>query len=126
MDRYITWIIVGSVFAVLAVIFGAFGAHGLKSKVSVEDLTIFETGVRYQMYHALGIILLGLLEMNPNLNISPLPFVFFVTGIIVFSGTLYLIPLTGLRWMGAITPIGGFALILGWVFLIYNIINSHY
>tara|TARA_Y100000996_G_scaffold381385_1_gene335841 strand:+ start:467 stop:847 length:381 start_codon:yes stop_codon:yes gene_type:complete len=126
MDRYITWIIVGSVFAALAVIFGAFGAHGLKSKVSVEDLTIFETGVRYQMYHALGIILLGLLAMNPNLNISPLPFIFFVTGIIVFSGTLYLIPLTGLRWMGAITPIGGFALILGWVFLIYNILNSNY
>ena len=126
MDRYITWIIVGSVFAALAVIFGAFGAHGLKSKVSVEDLTIFETGVRYQMYHALGIILLGLLAMNPNLNISPLPFIFFVTGIIVFSGTLYLIPLTGLLWMGAITPIGGFALILGWVFLIYNILNSNY
>ena len=126
MDRYITWIIVGSVFAALAVIFGAFGAHGLKSKVSVEDLTIFETGVRYQMYHALGIILLGLLAMNPNLNISPLPFIFFVTGISVFSGTLYLIPLTGLRWMGAITPIGGFALILGWFFLIYNILNSHY
>ena len=126
MDRYITWIIVGSVFAALAVIFGAFGAHGLKSKVSVEDLTIFETGVRYQMYHALGIILLGLLAMKPNLNISPLPFIFFVTGIIVFSGTLYLIPLTGLRWMGAITPIGGFALILGWVFLIYNILNSNY
>ena len=123
MDRYITWIIVGSVFAALAVIFGA---HGLKSKISVEDLTIFETGVRYQMYHALGIILLGLLAMNPNLNISPLPFIFFVTGIIVFSGTLYLIPLTGLRWMGAITPIGGFALILGWVFLIYNILNSNY
>ena len=117
MDRYITWIIVGSVFAALAVIFGAFGAHGLKSKVSAEDLVIFETGVRYQMYHALGLILLGLLAMNPNLNISPLPFIFFVTGIIVFSGTLYLIPLTGLRWMGAITPIGGFALILGWVFL---------
>ena len=126
MDRYITWIIVGSVFAALAVIFGAFGAHGLKSKVSVEDLTIFETGVRYQMYHALGIILLGLLAMNPNLNISPLPFIFFVTGIIVFSGTLYLIPLTGSRWMGAITPIGGLALILGWVFLIYNILNSNY
>ena len=79
MDRYITWIIVGSVFAALAVIFGAFGAHGLKSKVSVEDLTIFETGVRYQMYHALGIILLGLLAMSPNLNISPLPSVLFTT-----------------------------------------------
>ena len=80
MDRYITWIIVGSVFAALAVLFGAFGAHGLKSKVSAEDLVIFETGVRYQMYHSLGLILLGLLAMNPNLNISPLPFIFFVIG----------------------------------------------
>ena len=126
MDRYITWIIVGSVFAALAVLFGAFGAHGLKSKVSAEDLAFFETGVRYQMYHALGLILLGLLAMNPNLNISPLPFIFFVIGIIIFSGTLYLISLTGLHWLGAITPIGGFALILGWIFLIYNILNSHY
>ena len=117
-------LIIGGIYGTLAVVFGAFGAHGLKSKVSAEDLVIFETGVRYQMYHSLGLILLGLLAMNPNLNISPLPFIFFVIGIIIFSGTLYLIPLTGLRWLGAITPIGGTALIVGWILLIYNIIKA--
>ena len=126
MDRYTTWIIAGSFFAALAVIFGAFGAHGLKSKVSPEDLIIFETGVRYQMYHALGLVLLGLLGMSTSVSISQLPALFFVIGIIIFSGTLYLIPLTGIRWLGAITPIGGIAFIAGWFMLIYNILISRY
>ncbi|MFL3052126.1 MAG: DUF423 domain-containing protein [Candidatus Neomarinimicrobiota bacterium] len=126
MDRYTTWIIAGSFFAALAVIFGAFGAHGLKSKVSPEDLIIFETGVRYQMYHALGLVLLGLLGMITSFSISQLPALFFVIGIIIFSGTLYLIPLTGIRWLGAITPIGGIAFIAGWFMLIYNILISRY
>ena len=124
MDKYTTWIITGSIFAGLAVLFGAFGAHGLKSRVSPEDLVIFETGVRYQMYHALALIVLGLIAMNPAVNISSLPFVLFVLGIVIFSGTLYLIPLTGFRWLGAITPIGGTALIAGWMSLIYNLIRS--
>tara|TARA_B000000475_G_scaffold77730_1_gene62798 strand:+ start:4700 stop:5113 length:414 start_codon:yes stop_codon:yes gene_type:complete len=124
MDRYIIWIITGSIFAALAVLFGAFGAHGLKSRVSAEDLIIFETGVRYQMYHALALILLGLLAMNPNTAITNLTFGLFVAGILIFSGTLYLIPLTGLRWLGAITPIGGTTLIAGWISLIYNLIKS--
>ena len=126
MDRYTTWIIAGSFFAALAVIFGAFGAHGLKSKVSPEDLIIFETGVRYQMYHALGLVLLGLLGMSTSFSISQLPALFFVIGIIIFSVTLYLIPLTGIRWLGAITPIGGIAFIAGWFMLIYNILISRY
>ena len=126
MDRYTTWIIAGSFFAALAVILGAFGAHGLKSKVSPEDLIIFETGVRYQMYHALGLVLLGLLGMSTSFSISQLPALFFVIGIIIFSGTLYLIPLTGIRWLGAITPIGGIAFIAGWFMLIYNILISRY
>lgn len=124
MDRYTIWIITGSIFAALAVLFGAFGAHGLKSRISAEDLIIFETGVRYQMYHALALILLGLITMNPNTAITNLTFGLFVTGIFIFSGTLYLIPLTGLRWLGAITPIGGTALIAGWISLIYNLIKS--
>jgi uncharacterized membrane protein YgdD (TMEM256/DUF423 family) len=124
MDRYTIWIITGSIFAALAVLFGAFGAHGLKSRVSAEDLIIFETGVRYQMYHALALILLGLIAMNPNITITNLTFGLFVAGILIFSGTLYLIPLTGLRWLGAITPIGGTALIAGWISLIYNLIKS--
>ena len=124
MDKYTTWIITGSIFAALAVLFCAFGAHGLKSRVSAEDLVIFETGVRYQMYHALALLVLGLIAMNSAVNFSSLPFVLFVSGIVIFSGTLYLIPLTGLRWLGAITPIGGTALIAGWISLIYNLIRS--
>lgn len=124
MDRHITWIIFGSVLAALAVAIGAFGAHGLKSKVSSEDLVIFETGVRYQMYHSLGLILIGILGFHYPSNIIHLPAILFLIGIIIFSGTLYLIPLTGLRWFGAITPIGGTALIAGWIALVYNIIRS--
>ena len=124
MDRHITWIIIGSVLAALAVSIGAFGAHGLKSKVSSEDLVIFETGVRYQMYHSLGLILIGILGFHYPSNIIQLPAILFLIGIIIFSGTLYLIPLTGLRWFGAITPIGGTALIAGWIALVYNIIKS--
>ena len=124
MDRHITWIIIGSALAALAVSIGAFGAHGLKSKVSSEDLVIFETGVRYQMYHSLGLILIGILGFHFPSNIIQLPAALFIIGIIIFSGTLYLIPLTGLRWLGAITPIGGTALIAGWIALVYNIIKS--
>lgn len=124
MERHIIWIIIGSALAALAVTIGAFGAHGLKSRVSADDLVIFETGVRYQMYHSLALILLGLIGVNFQSNIVQLPAILFLAGIIIFSGTLYLIPLTGLRWFGAITPIGGTALILGWIVLIFNLIRS--
>tara|TARA_B100001250_G_C19624006_1_gene710705 strand:+ start:348 stop:722 length:375 start_codon:yes stop_codon:yes gene_type:complete len=124
MERHIIWIIIGSALAALAVAIGAFGAHGLKSRVSADDLVIFETGVRYQMYHSLALILLGLIGVNFQSNIVQLPAILFLAGIIIFSGTLYLIPLTGLRWFGAITPIGGTALILGWIVLIFNFIRS--
>ena len=123
MNRHITWIIVGACFACLAVILGAFAAHGLKSKITSEDLAIFETGVRYQMYHSLGLILLGLIGFQTAQDIVFFPALMFIIGIIIFSGTLYLIPLTGLRWLGAVTPIGGTTFILGWSFLIYNLIK---
>ena len=123
MDRHITWIVVGTCFACLAVILGAFAAHGLKSKISTEDLAIFETGVRYQMYHSLGLILLGLIGFQTAQDIVFFPALMFIIGIIIFSGTLYLIPMTGLRWLCAVTPIGGTAFILGWSFLIYNLIK---
>ena len=123
MERHILWIIIGSALAALAVAIGAFGAHGFKSRVSADDLIIFETGVRYQMYHSLALILLGLIGVNFQSNVVQLPAILFLVGIIIFSGTLYLIPLTGLRWLGAITPIGGTALILGWIMLIFNLIR---
>ena len=119
-----SWIVLGAFLAALAVILGAFGSHLLKIRLSSEDLSIFETGVRYHMFHALGLVKIGILGFHYPSNIIQLPAILFLIGIIIFSGTLYLIPLTGLRWLGAITTIGGTALIAGWIALVYNIIKS--
>ena len=118
------WIILGASLAGLAVILGAFGAHGLKNKLSPADLAIFETGVRYHMYHALGLILLGILGFHYSGNVIQLPAVLLSVGILIFSGSLYILVLTGIRWMGAITPIGGVAFIVGWVTLVFKILRT--
>ncbi len=115
------WIIIGAIFAGLSVLIGAFGAHGLKGKISIEDLVIFEVGVRYQMYHALALILLGLIGVSMSEKILILPGIFFCSGIIIFSGSLYLMVLINIRWLGAITPIGGALLIFGWLSLVLKI-----
>ncbi len=117
-------LIVGSLFAALSVLFGAFGAHVLKSRLSAEDLAIFETAVRYQMYHALGIMIMGVAGYYIPHNLISLPSYFMIFGTIIFSGTLYLIVYTNLRWMGAITPVGGLCLILGWLIFAYNIYRA--
>ena len=114
-------LIIGSVFAALSVLFGAFGAHGLKNKLSIEDLVIFETAVRYQMYHALGILLLGVTSFFLTEKLVSTPAYFLIFGVIVFSGSLFLLVFTNLRWFGAITPIGGLCLIIGWLLFAYNI-----
>ena len=114
-------LIIGSVFAALSVLFGAFGAHGLKNKLPKEDLVIFETAVRYQMYHALGILLLGLTSFFLTEKLVSTPAYFLIFGVIIFSGSLFLLVLTNLRWFGAITPIGGLCLIIGWLLFAYNI-----
>ena len=107
----------GSILAGIAVGLGAFGAHGLRGILSPEDLVTFETGVRYQMYHALA--LLGVAWAVTQWETSLLEWSgwLFVLGILVFSGSLYILVLTGQRWLGAVTPLGGLALILGWVLL---------
>ncbi len=114
-------IITGSVLAGLAVAFGAFGSHGLKSRISPQDLIIFETGVKYQMYHALGLVLMGILGFHFPEKTIQLPFTLMTLGILIFSGSLYILVVGGVRWMGAITPIGGFALISSWLLLAYNL-----
>ena len=118
------WIIAGATFLALAIILGAFGAHIIKSKVSPEDLAIFETGVRYQIYHALGLILIGLIGFHVHQNIIATPALMITTGIIIFSGSLYILVLTGVRWLGSITPIGGLLFIIGWVLLAINLIRN--
>ena len=114
-------LIIGLIFAAFAVLLGAFGAHFLKSRLSVEDLAIFETAVRYQMYHALGIVLIGVLGFHVPHNLILLPSYFMISGILIFSGTLFLLLYTNIRWFGAITPIGGTFLIIGWLYLAFNI-----
>ena len=114
-------LIIGSVFAALSVLLGAFGAHGLKNRLSIEDLAIFETAVRYQMYHALGILLMGLASIDLTEKLVSTPAYFLILGMIVFSGSLFLLVFTNLRWFGAITPIGGLCLIIGWLLFAYNI-----
>src|SRR5258705_10016084 len=94
------WTIVGAVLGFIAVGAGAFGAHGLKGVLTPERLETFEVAVRYQMYHALAILLAGLLGV-------PQAAWCFFAGVLIFSGSLYLLVATGERWLGAVTPIGG-------------------
>ena len=114
-------LIIGSLFAALSVLLGAFGAHGLKNRLSMEDLAIFETAVRYQMYHALGILLMGVASFYLTEKLVSIPAYFLILGIIIFSGSLFLLVFTNLKWFGAITPIGGLCLMIGWLLLAYNI-----
>lgn len=115
MDR--TFFIIGALAALLAVAAGAFGAHGLKERLSVEMLAIFETGARYQMYHALAMIASAIAcERWPG-GYSTASGWLFLVGIILFSGSLYLLSVTGVRWLGAITPMGGLAFMAGWLSL---------
>ena len=121
-----TWLIIGACLAGVSVLFGAFGAHGLKTRVSSDDLGIFETAVRYQMYHSLGILFISILGITKSFpdNILLIPTYLMIAGIIIFSGSLYILVLTSTRWLGAITPIGGGLLIFSWFLLAFNIYRS--
>ncbi len=115
------FIIAGAVNAAIAVAFGAFGAHALKEKLSEHYLAIWETAVQYQMFHALALLAVGIL-MSPSLfgSVTQLSWAGYLilAGIIIFSGSLYVLSLTGIGILGAITPIGGVAFIAGWIMLI--------
>ena len=109
------WVRVGSVLMFLGVGLGAFGAHALKSRLSPEMLAVFETGVRYHFYHALGLLFVGWLShTRPSPTIDWAGWAF-LAGVVVFSGSLYLLSVSGVRWLGAITPIGGLAFLGGWL-----------
>jgi uncharacterized membrane protein YgdD (TMEM256/DUF423 family) len=106
---------VGAILALLAVAFGAFGAHALKEIVTPERLQTFETGVRYQMYHALALLMMSVLPLK-NYRAAW----FLLIGTIIFSGSLYILILSDIGIFGAITPIGGVLQIIGWVLLIFS------
>lgn len=112
-------------FGFLAVALGAFGAHALKGRLSPEDLTIFETGVRYQMYHALALLLLAtLLVRGGTAGSYTLAGWAFSVGILLFSGSLYLMVFSGQRWLGAVTPLGGVAFLIGWMALAWSFVRG--
>jgi uncharacterized membrane protein YgdD (TMEM256/DUF423 family) len=116
MDR--VFFLLGSALGALGVGLGAFAAHGLRGRLDVDMLNVFETGVRYQMYHALGLLAVGWASTRwPGPATSAAGWCF-LAGTIVFSGSLYGLSLTGQRWLGAITPFGGLGLIAGWFLLV--------
>jgi uncharacterized membrane protein YgdD (TMEM256/DUF423 family) len=112
MDR--VFFIIGALSALTGVAAGAFGAHGLKSRISVEMLSVFEVGVRYQMYHAFALIAAAWAHGKWPSSLITAGGWLFMAGTILFSGSLYLLSVTGLRWLGAVTPVGGAAFLAGW------------
>lgn len=111
------WIRFGSLFGFLGVLLGAFGAHALKTHLSPEMMAIYEVGVRYQLVHALALLAVGLAEGRADARGLRLAGLGFSIGTLIFSGSLYLLAGTGLRWLGAITPLGGLSFMTGWLAL---------
>jgi uncharacterized membrane protein YgdD (TMEM256/DUF423 family) len=112
------FVAIAAINGFLAVALGAFAAHGLRARLPEDLLAVFQTGVQYQMYHALALFGVGLLCMQYGestlLRASGWAF---VVGIVIFPGSLYILSLSGIRWLGAITPIGGVAFLTGWLLL---------
>lgn len=119
------FLVIGSINAMLAVILGAFGAHGLKKILSPDLLSTFATGVQYHFYHAVGLILVGLIAVHlpASMQLRLSGWLMFA-GIVLFSGSLYLLALTGIRWLGAITPFGGVCFIIAWALLAVGVYKA--
>lgn len=110
-----------SALLTLAVVIGAFGAHGLKAHISNEMLQVYKTGVEYHFYHALGLLLIGVLSISmPSVLLNWSAFLL-TAGIILFSGSLYILAITGVKWLGAITPLGGISFTTGWILLFVSV-----
>jgi len=119
------FLLLGCIAALLAVAVGAFGAHALKARIAPELMPVYKTGVEYHFYHALGLILVGLaaLHLRESAYLRGAGWAM-LAGIVLFSGSLYLLALTGLGWLGAITPVGGAAFIAAWALFAAAIIDA--
>lgn len=115
-------LMIGALLMATAVILGAFGAHGLKGKLTTDMMQVYQTGVEYHFYHALGILMIGLIAgYYPNISGIQWSGWVLLLGVLLFSGSLYALALSGIRWLGAITPFGGLAFIVGWLILAYTL-----
>ena len=119
MERHFLGI--GAVSACIAVAAGAFGAHALRDLVSPDRLAVWETAARYQMYHALGLLVVAYLAAQKSAGPARLTGWLFVAGTLLFSGSLYALTLTGITWLGAVTPLGGVAFLAGWLILAWGV-----
>jgi len=109
---------IASMLGGISVIFGAFASHALQDRLSTKSLAIWNTGTTYQMYHALALMLVALLLSRfPNSTLLTVAGYAFIAGMFIFSGSLYALTLTGIKWLGVITPLGGIAFIIGWLCL---------
>ena len=115
------FIIAGAVSAFIGVAGGAFGAHALKSRLDPNLLAVFEVGIRYQMYHAFALIATGWIVSRWPGSAASAAGVLFIVGTLLFSGSLYLLSLTGIRWLGAITPVGGLTWLAAWACLAWAV-----
>lgn len=115
MDR--TFLLIGALAGAIGVAIGAFGAHGLRGRLSPEMLAVFETGARYHLYHALALLAVAALMGRIDGRLITAAGWLFTSGIVLFSGSLYLLALTGVTTLGAVTPLGGLAFMLGWACL---------
>ncbi len=112
-----TFVLSATIFGALGVAAGAFGAHGLEDRLDARALDIWQTAVHYEMYHALALLGTAWVADQVASTAATIAGICFIVGILIFSGTLYVLALTGIRWLGAITPIGGVSLIAGWIAL---------
>ncbi|MGK0500516.1 MAG: uncharacterized membrane protein YgdD (TMEM256/DUF423 family) [Oceanicoccus sp.] len=112
------YLMIAAFSGLLAVAIGAFGAHGLKERLPADLMAVYQTGVQYHFYHTFALLVVALLLLQyPQLKLLNWSGGLLLLGMLIFSGSLYLMALTGVRWLGAITPIGGVAMIIGWLLL---------
>ena len=120
------WLVSAAISGFLSVALGAFGAHALKGLLDDYGRTVYEKASNYQMFHTIALLGLGILQHNlKELSFSPAGWGF-LSGIIIFSGSLYLLAVTGIKWLGAITPIGGMAFLFGWAWLAYVLVRARF
>lgn len=107
----------GAISAFIAVAAGAFGAHSLKQVLGADMLAVYNTGVDYQLFHSIGLIMIGALEKSSSRHCHSIAAWAMLAGIIIFSGSLYVLSITGTRWLGMITPVGGLSFLAAWLVL---------
>jgi uncharacterized membrane protein YgdD (TMEM256/DUF423 family) len=118
------WLFIGGIFGFLSVALGAFGAHSLKNVLNEYGESVYGKAVLYQMFHSMALLAVGVFQhLFKGISFSPAGFAFLV-GIVLFSGSLYVLAITGIKWFGAITPIGGLAFLFGWAWLIWALLKA--